>query len=377
MILQTVRGHLTKRNIIVGGSMFVVASVAVAYWPQTISFSYAGDNCSKQLTFLPDVLKSSQNDTYMLEVSDTLNIADYPLVGSKVCIKPQGLPEKGQAKLSLAPFGIEAIGKTYKIETPEPPVLSVKPLNKPIPAAKPVVLELSSTDKIFTYNLAVKKRQVSCQPENQSVSCDISELKLEQGQSHELTIARKFKNHVETVAKKNVDILPPVQITESSVQNDQVVYDKPTELIFMTDKRVASAKMSLVRIDGEQKHEQPLKINLDDQKIIAKLDDELVRKADYQLSVTDIESVDGSVLAAEQHINFKVSGGPEVTSVNAANSGVDPNATLVLQLDQPLKPDQDITKLVKFTGGEAAVSADKDKIFIKLANLGPLYRIFG
>lgn len=369
-ITQKIRGYLTRRNLVIGGGLFIVMSSGLAYWPQTISFSYAGQTCVKQLTFLPSILQSSQDDTYSLEVKDTLGIAEYPLIGSKVCVKPLSLPREGEAKLSLAPFGIKIIGKTYKVDTPAAPVVSVKPLSKPLPAAKPVILELSSTDKLFTYSLVAQQRQVTCQSADQSVSCDIAELKLEQGQSHELIVARQFKDHVETVAKKDVDILPPVHISENSVVNDQIIYDKPKEFSVLTDKDLTSAKVSLVRLDGEAKREQSTKLEIINNKLIIKLDDDLERNSQYQLVISEAEAIDGSVLAAEHAINFKVSGGPHVTGVNVAGSGVDPNATIVLQLDQPLKPDQDIFKIVSFTGGSATISAQNDKIFVKLANLG-------
>ena len=40
--LGVMRGHFTKRNILIAGAALVGLVFVVAYWPRTISFSYAG-----------------------------------------------------------------------------------------------------------------------------------------------------------------------------------------------------------------------------------------------------------------------------------------------------------------------------------------------
>ncbi len=368
---QAASGLLTKRNIFITGVTLVVIGLVFAYWPRTIEFSYAGDNCVSQLSVFPKTLQSSESDQYALEVTRSVDVGDRQLFGLEACVKPIGSPEEGEARLAMAPFGLSLFGKTFIIKTPAAPVLSVQLLERPIPAKKPVVLPLSTSDEVFQYDLVFKDSRVTCSPEGQAVSCDVSELELSQGETHELSVERTFNGkQAEVIATKGVQVLPAVKVEESSVSEGQTIYDKPQTFEFNLDKKLESAKVKLLRVDGETLHDEPLSTEVSDYQIVATTDEELTRNSTYQLVVTDVEAVDGSTLERDHELQFKLSGGPKVSGVSVGHSGVDPNATITLQLDQSLKPDQDIAKLVKFTGGNATISAQGDKIYVKLGSLG-------
>ena len=365
------RGHLTKRNIIIAASVFVVFIAVAAYWPRTIAFSFAGDNCVGHVSFLPDTQGSKNDGQYTLDITDTINVAGYPVLGTNVCATPVDAPQEGSTRLVLAPFGLELVGTSFVVHTPSAPVVSVANLNKPLPAAKPVVFSLSASDEIFTYNLSSSERQVECSSANQAVNCELAELELKQGETHELTVERQFNDdRPELIAKKKIDILPAVEVTGSSVAQDETVYGKPDVFTLTVDKDLSSADASLIRITKEGEEPQEVAVEVVDREIAVRPVSELARESTYELRLASVESNDGSTLANEHVTSFSLSGGPKVAGVNIGTSSVDSNATVVLQLDQPLKPGQDIAKFVKFAGGNAVISADNSKIYIKLGNLG-------
>lgn len=365
-----IRNYLTKRHILVSGGLFIVLSILFAYSPQTVHFSYAGYNCFKQLTFFPGVLKSSQNDKFEVKVAEMVKVANYPLIGTKVCTNPLSPPTEGTVKVTLSPWGLGIIGKSYKIETPATPVVSVTHLDKPLPAAKPVVLKLSTADRVFTYKLSTKDHQVDCLSDRQSLSCDIARLKLEQGQSHEVTVNRKFNDHIETLTRTTIDILPPVKVSDSSVKEGQTIYDKPSEIVLSFDKQIKTAKVTLAHLKDDSKTGHPFAQEISDNRLVIKFDSDLERQSDYQLAISEVEATDGSVLSETFKADFYISGGPQVSGLNVSKTGVDPNATIVLQLDQPIKADQDLSKLIELKGGSAKIKAEKDKVYVELMNIG-------
>lgn len=366
--IQGLRSWLTKRNLLIAGVVMFASGLAFAYWPRTIEFSYAGESCVKQLSVFPGTLQSSSDDKYSLEVGRAIGPE---LLGLETCAKPVGPPEEGETRLSFAPFGLSFLAKTYIIKTPTAPIVSTQLLEKPIPAKKPVVLSLSTGDEIFKYHLSSEQGRVACSTRGRAVSCDIAKLELTQGQTHEISLERTFgEKEREVIATRDVEVLPAVKVEEASIAEGQTIYDKPQSFEFQFDKELESAKVELARIEGEALHKQPVKTEVSAQKVIAWLDDELARGSLYRLKITDVEATDGSTLDKDYEVQFELSGGPKVIAVSVGASGVDPNAAITLQLDQPLKPNQDVAKLVSFTGGGATISAQGDKIYVKLGNLG-------
>lgn len=370
-ILLLVRTHLTFRVMIVGGILLSFGMYLLIFAPRTIVFSYSGDNCVGQLTLLPRLLNADKGRSYQLRVTDTIDIAGYPVVGRKVCVAPSTSPKEGKVNVGIAPFGWIVARKTFTIETPRAPLVSVASLAESIPATKSLKIPISSQDTVFDYNLVAGTTRTTCSSSTHVLECDIAQMKLIQGQIYTLKIERQFQEQREVVAQKEIKVLEAVRVTHSSVQADQILYDKPTTFTIQVDKALVSANASLERLDGEVAHEELSTVSVTGTDITVKPKSELARDIAYRLTLTQAEAVDGSVTSAAYTITFHLSGGPKVSSINIGSYGYDQGNGIVIQFDQAIGAGQDIARFVHVSGaGAASVVSSGSRVTVRPNAMG-------
>ncbi len=367
---NTVRRHPWRSSLVIAGTV-VLVSAGVAMIPRTIHFSYAGESCIGKVTFLPGLLRSSGNG-YELAVKDTITIGDFPLVGRSVCVSPLMVPQAGtqSARLSIGGIGFPAL--YFKVATPEAPVITLDAIKKPIAAVRPLSLALSTTDTTFEYVLSSADRSVDCEAADGRVDCHVATLQLAQGEQQHLKLERRFAGEkVATLFNDPVQVLPATTVVDSSVKNDQTVYSKNQPFTIVTDKPLVKAAAKLIQKDGDKEVKHDVTVTVKgDQVVVAPAEEDLPRSAPYVLTLTEVEATDGSALAAPHQIAFTLSGGPKVASVNVGATSIDPNARIVLKLDQTRKEDQAITDIVKVQGVPSTVTATNDSIIVSLSGAG-------
>ncbi len=349
----------------------MVVTAGVAMIPRTINFSYAGESCVSKLTLFPRTLQSSGGG-YELSVEDVVSVGDVPLLGRSVCATPLEVPEAGTqpSRLSIGGIGFPAL--YFRVATPEAPSVALDAIKRPIAAARPLALLLSASDTVFDYVLSSAEHSVDCQATDNKVRCDIAELKLVQGEAQKLELERQFDGKpVTTIFDGTVEVLPAVAITDSSVKEGQTVYTKDQSFTITVDKPLENATATLTRQDGEETVTHEVTTAVDGTTVtMTPVDEELPRAAQYTLTLTEVEASDGSALAGPHSIPFTLSGGPKVASVSVGAISIEPNARIVLQLDQARKEDQNIGDLVKVQGASANVTATKDAITVALMGAG-------
>ncbi|MNH50482.1 Bacteriocin BCN5 [compost metagenome] len=365
------RAKLTKRVVLLCLLVLFFVVYAIAFFPRTIQFSYAGDTCVPQLTVLPQILKSDSNAAYKLTPANETKVFGYPLLAHSVCAEPTDIPKQGDTRVSLAPLGWFIGKKNFVIKTDHHSTIAAEQLDKPLPTAQPLELALSQPDTTFTYRAGANQQVTDCDPLGSSILCDLGAVGLAQGSEYTLRIDRYFKSQkVETIVQKDIKTLPAAAVTASSVTNGQTVYDKPSAFTFTTDKPLKSAKATLSVTSGSEPAKDVAVITeVEGSTVTVRPGDQLVRSSGYTLTLQQVEAIDGSSLAAPHAVNFKVSGGPKVTGVSIGGSGVSSSAAITIQLDQSIHDSQDVAKFVTVSGGAAAVSKAGDKIVIKLAGL--------
>lgn len=365
------RAKLTKRVVVVSLVVFLFVVYAVAFFPRTVQFSYAGPTCVPQLTILPHILKNEDNAAYKLTAMDETKVFGYPVFAHTVCAEPMEVPEHGQVRASLAPFGWAIGKKNFVIKANPHSTIALEQLDKLLPVARPLKLDLSQPDTIFTYRVAANQKAADCDPSGSAVLCDLGKVGLTQGSEYALNIDRYFNaKKVETIVQRNIKTLPAAAVIGSSIANDQTVYDKPTAFTFTVDKPLKSAKATLsITSGGNSPKEVPVITETKDKTVTVQLKDQLVRSSNYTVALQQVEADDGSSLATPYVVNFKASGGPKVTGASIGGSGVSSNATITIQLDQPIHDAQDVAKFVTVTGGGAAISKSGNKVIVKLAGL--------
>lgn len=368
---QAIRHHPWRFLLISAGSLAIILG-GISMIPRTIQFSYAGESCVNKVVLLPGTLQSVGN-SYELEVGNVVSIGNVELFGRRVCATPTTVPQPGTENGRLSWGGIGFPAHYFRVEVPEAPLVRLDSVKKPIAAAKPLSLSLSTKDTVFDYVVSSGDRSVNCQSADDEVYCEIAELRLVQGEPQQLVLQRQFDGEkVATLFNDTVNVLPAVNVVDSSVKDGQTVYTKNAPIIITADKPLLSGAARLERRNGEEKTKYDATVTVvDGTKVeVMPVDEDLPRAAEYTLTLDEVEAEDGSGLAGPYEVSFTLSGGPKVSSVNVGATGIDPYARIVLQLDQVRKEDQGIADLVKVQGVPATVAATKDAIVVTLTGAG-------
>ena len=118
-----------------------------------------------------------------------------------------------------------------------------------------------------------------------SIICDLPALKLAQGKQYTLAVDRSYNGSQSAqVLSQKVKTLTATTIVSGSIEQDQVVYDKPKSFAFQTDKPLRSAKMTIRSEDKDY----PMTVTIENNKIVGSVDDNLVRGKRYTLSIGDV-----------------------------------------------------------------------------------------
>ena len=357
--LQQIRNaalRLTRRQWLFAGGGFVVAFgltvMFMGYIPRAVALNYDGETCTSVMTPLPGVYTAVDDDAYSVDLTDVVTLAGIDILSRQTCFTPQQAPKASSETVAAAPWG-GAIGrKVYKITSDEPPSIKSAVFDKAIPTTRPLTVPLEAPDKLHQYQIAVNQQSAKCDAVKADLKCDIEELQLKQGERYDFELKRQFASvDVGTVAKGELETLRAIEITERSITNDQVVYDKPQSFTFAVDKPVQSAKGELSKGDDSI----PLDISTDGASITLSLTEELERRADYTLKLQSIEAQDGATLIEPEVVNFYVSDGPLVSGVSVGSSRVALNQSIILSFDQPLA-EQDLAKHIAVEGVSVGVS---------------------
>ncbi len=355
---------------------FVVVAIlyVLAFAPKNIIFSYSGSNCTRQYLLFPQLLTPSDNENYEVTLTDPIEIFHYPIMTKSLCVSAKQSPKGLEENVSVAPFGGIVAKKTYVIVPEVTPSVSNTPLLKPIPATKPIDLPLSHPDSLHAYSIASGDRTAPCESIQKVLRCEVDTLALPQGADVEITINRYFRqNKVATVVQERVTVLEAARVVDSSVKENQVLYNKPREFSVSLDKVLKKASMELVRKDGDKEVVVASSVSFDQTNVVLKVENEqeMVRSSSYILKVTSVEADDGSGLDDAFHVPFTLSGGPKVSSVSVGSHDVALNASIQLTFDQPIKADGDIRQFVSITGATAAITKTSDRtVQVALQNTG-------
>lgn len=339
--------------------------------PRPISFSYAGSTCTSEVILAPGVFRGESADNLQISYEDTIGIGSFDLISTKTCVNPVAAPVPGTVSLESSPFGMPMLQQRYTVRVDTlPKVMSSVDL-LPVAMSKPVQLTLSQPDDVHRYYLKIENDSQRCVTQGSQLYCRVDRLNLAQGAQYAASIERSLTGKTRhAVAKVQVDILPAVHISESSVQQGQTIYTRPTAFVLKADKeiRAASVQIETVGANGETTP-IPLVTKVKGTDITVELNKELPREKSYRLTVTKVEAVDGSGLASPHTVAFSTSGGPKVVGVNIGHAGVSPAARVVVTLDQPLASAQDIGQFVGVSGGDAAVTYSGSQVVLSLRGL--------
>jgi predicted deacylase len=364
--------HKTK-NLLWGILVLSVISYGVTYLvPRQVEFSYGGETCQRQMTFLP-AIHSSVDKSYGVSFNESLRIGEVDVLSMRTCFEPKTSPKVGETIVGTSPWNGFLARTLYKVAVTKPPQVQLASVRPELPVTKPLVVPMSAQDTIHEFVLNVDEGNAPCVPHSDGLLCDIPLLKLDQGKKYDYSIMKSFNGKEGSrVAASSFTTLRAITVTDGSVKPDQMVYARPKSFSFTTDKPIGSAEVGL-SVEGK---EVEVSQRIEGATLTLGIKEELPREKNVELTLKKLDAKDGSTLIEPYVVKFSTSGGPKVANVSVANTGVPQSAAIVLTFDQPLSKTKDVLPLIGVTGGQASVQKRSDtQVVVQLGNL-PLCQPF-
>jgi len=357
---------------ILGASLLaLLISYLLFFWDRPVQFSYTEKStCIQQITFLPSMSSLTNSDLgFIVENKDIIKIYNIPIASSQTCFSAKQAPKVGSSKISISLFGSWFAKKTYIINTLRPPETRLEGFSSPIPVIKSLVIQLSDSDVVFGYKLAIDGKVANCPMKNSSIYCDVKSLQLLQGKDYEVKLIRLFgEKEISILFDKNITTLSATTVTGASISQNRIIYNKPKTFTFDFDKDIIKSNITLEKIEGDKRIPASVVLSFKDKQASVIVKDDLTRDSTYEFSISELEAMDGSTLVEPYKLDFKTSDGPSVASVNVSTVGLPLSQTIVLTFDQPIVEDQDITKWVITSGIPTSISRSKNQVYIRYDN---------
>lgn len=357
-----------KKSIVWGSVLLALVLYSIVFFtPKSVQLSYAPSTCVGQLTLLPSLHKANDESQFKVKFQTKINIGSLALASTETCFSPVKAPQEGKTSLATAPFGGIFARKAFVITVPKAPVASAKSFEKAVPATKPLEAILSAPDTLYRYSLVGNKKHVNCSGKQRRLECNLAKLDFAQGKEYDVKLMRAFgREEAIPVLDTSLKTLKAVTIKKTSVDNNQIVYDKPTKFIFDADKPLKLAKVSLVA-DKKDAPTIAVKTGIEGKRLTLMLEKQLERETRYRLQLKELEATDGSGLIEPKTYTFTMSGGPKIQAVSVGSSRVAQNAVISVQFDQPIAAD--VAKYLAVKGGAGVVSARGSTATVALQNL--------
>lgn len=336
---------------------------------QSVQFSYDNSSCTDYLTLLPDLISTDSKD-FSITNQNVIKFGDIRLLSTKTCFIPKKAPTPGTTALSVSFLSNGFIKKNFKINIPSLPIIQTDTLSEPISATLPLELSISRSDSIHSYQIEADNKIVACQSKELKIYCNIKDLKLSQGKKYTINLVRMFNSQkTSTLFSQNITTISATTVIDSSIKQNQVVHDKPKTFTFNFDKSITKYNIKLEKIDNSNRTEISLSTSVIDKQITANVQKELDRNYNYEFTIYNIESIDGSTLSNPYTLGFKTSDGPSVISVNAGNFDLPLSKTIIITFDQTISNNQDISELVSVSGIPFTISKSNNQISINYTNV--------
>ncbi len=337
--------------------------------PKQAMISYASQSCFINPVLLPNAINQQPSTSYSVDINPKLTVNGYPLLSTTSCISINEMPVSNDSQnITLKAAGL--LGSNIEVSTPELPVLEIaSDLSEPVSPVDGITLRLNTPDKTFLYKITVNDSVVDCNVNDMEVSCPLSEFKLEQGEKYHMTIARNFKGTSTDLLSEAITLRDPVVFADSSIENGQIIYSKPTQLNLIANKKLSRAGKVEVRA-GEELLEAETTIT--DQGLNIQFSNELPRQREIKVSVSESVAENGAYLPETFVLEFTTSGGPQVIKASISSYNVSPSHTIVLSFDSEISDKQDLQQFITLQSlngpVEARISAHGSSVSINPAN---------
>lgn len=358
---------LSKKLVALSVLTVVPAAVMTGMFmtPESVSFSFAGDTCFSNPSLFPGVNTKFQSDTFEIEQRPSASFGSTPLFSNTTCVDMRAQPEKNVAEtLQIkTPLGISKVVEVSVDTIPE--LLSSQHIDPNISQKDAMTFQLNTADTNFSYVLFITDTAIDCVVNGTEITCPISQLELEQGQSYPYSLRRYFGDSYVVLYAEIAQTAEPLTIAPGNIQPDQTVFTHVSEITLTTNKP-ATQLGTVMLTQGETLI--PTTVAVEDTTIIIKAAENLPRATSFTATATDFGAEDGGFLQAPFTFNFATSGGPRVSTISIAKTGVPVYSDITISMNIGLQSGQNADSLASVTiGGQqisASVSYSGNKILI-------------
>ncbi len=195
--------------------------------------------------------------------------------------------------------------------------------------------------------------------EKAKLVCDVAKLNLEQSTAYTLSLQRLFNGELhKTLFSESVTTVGAVTLSESSITNDQTVYDMPKDMTLTFNKDIKSFDgVELAQVSGDGRHQIPITANSQDATLTITFGEPLARQATFELAIQSITAPDGGHLPEPLKLTFKTSGGPQVKGINIDKYKVSLSTNITLTFDTAVSGSQKLSDFIKLEVNDKAIGA--------------------
>lgn len=311
----------------------------------TFAYSYSGNNCTKETLVLPS--NNLKNDSpYNVSFLGGLTLAGKKIISTSSCFKMTKPIDPG-VSYSLK---TNILSRTYNIKTDPYPIISARPSNYlNVPTDSAISFSSNVSDNTFNYYLVSNNQKTDCTNNNLKLTCNVKKLSLNDGAMYDATLIRQLDSQkVDNVSQVALVTLDPITITDSTIQNDSKILDKPKNVILTFDKELQSVSTPELTINKSGTKQVVASTYLvQGNKLTLNFNGELERGFDYELVLKEARGKNGEKFASPYTLKFKTLEGPSYSGIKLRDRALPVNQIFTINFDQQLLASQDFSKVIK------------------------------
>ncbi|MCA1806676.1 MAG: DUF2817 domain-containing protein, partial [Actinobacteria bacterium] len=288
-----------------------------------------------------------------LYIDKPLHIAGYPILARSLCVSPKQLPIPGQTMHgNVALPGVGVLQKRISVEVPDYPLPEPMNFTQPVESVSvqdELELRFAQQDRVFEYYMIGNNAQQPCDKFNIVLRCSLTGLNLLQSKEYQVEILRAFNGRiVGEVQRRSIKTFDPLEITDQSIEQNELVYARPGEITISFNKQLKPETL-VSTLKTEAGEAIAYKASVESNTLQILFDEALAREETYTLSLDYMEAIDNSILAQPWTLSFTTSGGPAVERLNIAEDKIAFNHEFRITFDQALRDDQALDDIVSLS----------------------------
>ncbi len=343
-------------------SIFILFFIVNGLQARNVQYSYSAKTCIPHLTFLPDFFKTGNNNEFNVVNSNYTKFNNLNLFSNQTCFESKSAPKPGVYNIE-SPLLFQIISRpVFKINITDRPLVETKAVTeKPIPIEESIKFPINIVDKIHNYSLQINNTTVKCTVDTNYVNCPTIGLNLLSGAKYNIKLVRSYANApVDIIIDSVINTRSDLIITNSSITNNQTIYDNTKTFDITFNKDITSAEVTLT--DTKSNANATISTAFNNNILSTTASEPLVRDTQYSLSISKIIARDGSVLLQKQQYFFITSSGPAYLSTTMPSYGMSLSGSINLNFDQEINESQNIYDYIKVSGVSMNIFRNSNKI---------------